>query len=257
MTPSPARWKDLGAAVTLVVGALLIGLLPLPDWAQAAVLLPAVLVAPGYAIGAALFRPDEIPSEYRVVLSVALSLSAIALGGLLVQLALPLNRLVLACLLVLITIGAGLIAFDRRQTAPLNGNEAPRRRVRINPVAVLALIAALGVAAWGIEVATQGANDQLGKPRFTSLWVVPPRSGQGSGVSFGVANREGEATSYRLKVRRGSEIVEQWRFQLDPDQQWQAPLTASIPAVEGRLVGSLYRNGRLDQSVTLEIGGRS
>jgi uncharacterized membrane protein len=261
MTRSPARRKDLEAIVTLVLGALLVSLLPLADWAKTALLLPVVLVAPGYAIGAALFRPGELPREYRVVLSVALSISAFALGGLLVQLVLPLNRLVLACLLALITIGASRVAFHRRQTAPLNWAEPPPLRLAtVNPMAVVAVAGAIAVAVWAIETATRGAHDQLDESHFTSVWIVPPtQAGTPGAMRIGVSNQEGRASAYRLQVSRGADVLQRWRFQLDADQQWQATLAASLSASsDGRpLIGRLYRDGTVERSVILEIGGRS
>lgn len=258
MTPSPARRGDLGAIVALVLAALLASVLPIADWAQTAILLPAVLLAPGYAICAALFRPGELPREHRVVLSVVLSISAFALGGLLVQLVLPLNRLVFACMLSLIAIGASLVAFDRRQTAPINWTEPPLRLATVNPVAVLAIAAAIGVAAWAVEIATRGAHDQMGNTHFTSIWVVPSAAGDAvDATRIGVSNQEGRPIAYQLQLRRGSELLERWRFRLDEDRQWQAALPASAVADDRPLVGKLYREGDLDRSVILEIGGRS
>lgn len=255
MTQPLPRRKDLGLAVVLVLGGLLLSLLPLPGAVKTAVMLPAVLLAPGYAIGAALFRPGEIPREYRIVLSVALSVAAFVLGGLLVQLVLPLNRAVLALMLSLVTIGASLVAYDRRRTAPVNRSK-PLDLAGINPLAALAMLAAIGVAAWAIGIATEGAHDQLDRSHFTSLWVVPPGTGA-SPVKFGVSNEEGAAAAYRLQVNQGGKVLARWRFRLGPNHQWQSALAAASSSAHGPLVGRLYRNGALDQSVTFQTGGTS
>lgn len=260
MTRPPApRRKDLETCFLLVLGALLFGLLPFPGWAKTAVLLSAVLMAPGYAIAAALFLPGQISRELRVVLSPVLSISAFALGGLLVQVVLPLDRLAFIFLLASTTIVACRIALLRRETSPAPAASRRLSLPRPSRAGALTLTLAVAVAGWAIALASKGAHDQLERPHLTSLWMVP-RAPQGSAraVKVGVSNHLGGTAAYRLEVKQGINVLEHWRFRLDQDEQWQATLFPP-PANSGaeRLIGHLYRDGKLERSVDLEIGGLS
>jgi hypothetical protein len=254
--------KDLAATTLLALIALVLSLLPLAGWLTAVVLIPAILIAPGYAIGAALFRPGDIPRDLRVVLTVALSVSATALGGLFVQLFVGLDRSVLAGLLAFITIGAGQVARQRRRAyEPVDGE--PRfRPPRVNPVSAAAIVAAVAVAAWGIEIATEGVHDQLQSSHFSSLWMVPRPSPSAprravTTVRIGVSNHEGRTVSYVLSVRRGPSLLRRWRFRLGADQSWEFAFPASTTAGGRPLVGTLDQGGVRYSSVALEIGGRA
>jgi uncharacterized membrane protein len=253
-----ARWQDLAATVVLVLAALLAIVVPIAGWARTTIVLPAVLFAPGYAISAALFRPGEISREYRVVLSIALGVSAVALSGLLVQVVLALDRPVFATLVALITLGACAIAFNRRWPGPLNATESHFRPRSVGLTSALAIVAAVALAIWGIDLTTQGVDEQLMRSHFSSLWMIPSTSGGSkSAVRIDVSNHEGRSTGYRLLVKQGTRVVTQWRFRLESEREWRATLTKPAESNGGALTGSLYRNGVLDRRVKLKIGGIS
>lgn len=247
------RRSDLAAAVGLVLLALLVSVLPLPESLQTALMLPAILFAPGYAIAAALFRPAELSPGLRLILSFALGVSLIALGELLLQVVLPLDRAVMAALLALATIAAAAIANRRCVEAPIQSSErrAPRRP---HPLALAAFVVAAAIAVWSVAIASDGVQEQRAESRFTSLWVVPAEGGE---LRVGVSNQEGDGAAYRLDLRVGSELVRAFRFDLAEDEQWQRSLPVPAQAAPGTLTGDLYRDGDLARTVRLEIGGPS
>jgi Protein of unknown function (DUF1616) len=252
------RSRDLTAAMALVLIALIVGLLPIAGWLRALVLLPAVLFAPGYAISAALFPPETMPRDQRLVLSIVFSISATALGGLLAQVAIGLDRTAFAAIVFAITIGTCAVAGERRRrSGPVTRDRF--RLPRINLLSVVAIVLAGGIAAWGIKVATHGVYTQRQKSHFSSLWMVPnkesPSSANTGEVRLGVSNHEAGPVSYRLGVARGTKPLKSWRFRLDPGQRWSRTLATPRTSGAGRLVGSLYRNGAPYETVSLEAGG--
>ena len=66
-------WGDLTVVAGLALAGLALALIPVPGPVRTAALLPLLLILPGFAVAAVLFRPGEISGELRMVLSVALS----------------------------------------------------------------------------------------------------------------------------------------------------------------------------------------
>ena len=131
-------WGDLTAVAGLALAGLALALIPVPGPVRTAAVLPLLLILPGYALAAALFRPGEISRELRMVLSVALSVGVTALGGLLVQLVVRLDRPVWAALLTGVTLLAIAIALDRRDGMSPDSEETRLRLPRIGVATVVA-----------------------------------------------------------------------------------------------------------------------
>jgi hypothetical protein len=251
------RSRDLAAAMALALLGLIVSLLSVPGWLRAAVLLPAALAAPGYAIGAALFRPGAIPRGERLVLTIVFSISAAILGGLLVQLAIGLDRAVFASILFAVTVGAALLAGERRGPAG-SPVEARFALPRLNPFSVAAIVAAMGLAAWGIEIATDGVYEQRRESHFSSLWMLSGEPPVNAGrpihsVRLGVSSHEDAPVSYRLGVSQGPNLLKAWRFRLEPGQRWSRMLPTPNAIGPGRLVGRLYRGGAVYRTVSLDL----
>jgi hypothetical protein len=249
-------WGDLTAVAGLAVAGLVGALIPLPEPVRMVALLPLALVVPGYAVAAALFRPGEISSELRAVLSVAFSIGEAVLGGLAVQLVLPLDRAVWAATLALTTLLAVAIALDRRDTMPADSGEPKVKLPRVSLAAVAAMLAAMAIAGWGIALATDGVHRQLARAHFTSLSLVPGGSSPASqGAEVGVLNHEGSAAAYRLTVRQGSRTIGSWRLRLEPDQNWRSPLVPSAISGGAPVVARLDRGGVPYRRASLSIAG--
>ncbi len=125
-------WGDLTAVVGLTLVAFVVALAPVPGPARTVALLPLLLVLPGYALTCAMFLPGEIGRDLRLVLSVAFSVGVAAVGGLVVQLVIRLDRPVWVTLLALVTVVAALAALRRRDGMPADTErptlENPDRR---------------------------------------------------------------------------------------------------------------------------------
>ncbi len=256
MRRSPVPWwGDLTAVVALAVAGLVLALIPVSGPIRTVALLPLVLILPGYALAAALFRPGEISRELRLVLSVAFSLGVTALGGLVVQLVLKLDRPVWATLLACLTVLAAVVALDRRDAMPADSGRTELRLPRVGLASVVAMLVATGIAGGAIAVATRGVHRQQNESRFSSLSLVPQGpSGTAPPVSVGVSNHEGRTVAYRLIVKRGTRTIRRWRFRLGVNQDWQAELTASAISGAGPVIARLDRGGRPYHRVALRIG---
>ncbi len=224
-------WGDLTAVVALAVVAFVVALVPVSGPARAVALLPLLLVLPGYALTCAMFLPGEIGRDLRLVLSVAFSVGVAAIGGLIVQLVIRLDRPVWVTLLTLVTVGASLVALRRRDWMPAN-TERPSLRIPIvGAVSVLAMLAAVAIGGWAIAIATEGAHRQASEAHFSSLWLIPAGSAQTpQPVSVGVTNHEGRASAYQLTVTQGARTIRRWRRTLEANESW----TGSAAGVGGR-----------------------
>jgi uncharacterized membrane protein len=251
----PGR-RDLTAVAALALVGLVIGLVPAPEPARVAAVLPLLLFLPGYALAAALLGPGEVPAGLRLVLGFALSVGVLVLGSVLVQLVVRLDRPVWAALLALATVLAAVVAWRRRDAAPATTRA---RRLGIPRFAVASLVAipcAIAGAGWAIATATDGAHRQLDAARFSSLSVVPDgESGTPSPVTIGVLNHEGSPTAYTVTVRRGSRTVRRWRIELGQGEEWQGRLGGAAIAGSGPVIARLDRGGRPYHRVVLRIGG--
>ena len=248
-------WGDLTVVLAFTVVALVVALSPASGPARAALLLPLVLILPGYALTCVLFLPGEIRLDLRLVLSVAFSVGVSAVGGLIVQLVIPLDRPVWATLLALVTVLASVQALKRRDGMPADTEQPTLRIPRIGLVSLLAMLAAIAIGGWAIAIATEGAHRQASEQRFSSLWLVPAGAPQASSaVRVGVTNHEGRATTYHLSVGRAGRTIRRWRLRLEPDHTWQILVAASAISGTGPVIAQLDRHGRRYHRVVLRLG---
>lgn len=252
----PRGWGPPGVLIAIGVVVLILALLPLPEWLRVAVFVPLVFLAPGYA--AALLLPTRIERGEVVVYIVVLSIAAFALGGLVLQIFVGLDRAAWAVLLISITglLIAGVIL--RGESTPGYGRLrlgfSPRR---VSVVSVLAFAGAIVIAGVAISVATDGAREQDEQARFSVLWALPGDASQDPGVdgwTIGVENHLGKPSDYILRVTRGRARLGQWRPRLEAGQEWTAHAPASPVKGPNTTVASLYRGGELYRRVELDIG---
>jgi len=251
----PGR-RDLTAVAVLAVAGLVVALLPAPEPARVAMVLPLVVFLPGYALAAALLTPGQLSAGLRLVLSFALSVGVLVLGSVLVQLPVRLDRPAWAALLAFATVLAAAVAWRRRDAAP-----APTRAQRLGiprfaVASLLAIMCAIGGAGWALATATDGVHRQLDAVRFSSLSVVPDDgSGSPSPVTIGVLNHEGRPATYGVIVRRGKRTVRRWRIQLGQGEEWRVRLGGAAIAGSGPVIARLDRGGRPYHRVALRMGG--
>jgi uncharacterized membrane protein len=237
---------------------------------------PAALLLPGYAITAALVVA-RLGLVERAALSISVSVSAVVLGGLLLNV-LPdgLQSTSWRALLWLITIAGALVAFRRRaRTATTEGTAvgdalvamrwqawlAVARKLRARDLIMVAAALLVVLVATGLAIRSAAQHENQ---RFTQLWIQPSASGQSNqplAAQIGITNDELTAQQYRLVVTVDGKSYQTYQISLRPDAEWQQtiritlPAQASVASVDAALYRTaaptkVYRHVHLDLSTT-------
>lgn len=177
-------------------------------------LAPLALFATGYSIVAAAFARHRLDRPRLLVLSFALSLAVLALGGLVLNYLGGIHAGSWAILLLLVVIGFCRGAAMRRDRPP------ERLRLRLPKPGVAKLGLALGglaavVAALVLASATLPAKSAIG---YTELWIVPVPESEGSEAVVGVKSEEQQTTEYDFGVRIGKQLIKR-EFVLTPGEE--------------------------------------
>ena len=216
--------------------------------------LPLALFLPGYAISAATLRRWQPGLPQRLLVSLGLSLAALALGSLVLNYLGGLRPLPWALLMLVITLGCCRFAAISRR--PLE--RQPRRRLaRPRPLALVpTLMVTIGLlaAAGGVALAFHpvAADHVVG---YSELWL---RSGPSPDqVGIGVGNEEHETTRYGLIVKfPGAARTQVRRFELAPGER----VLVAVPVLDRRRAGpiqveaTLYRE-QLPNQPYREVSG--
>jgi hypothetical protein len=195
--------------------------------------LPVVLVLPGYAMVAALFAPGTLRTPERVVLSLALSITATILSGLAVDVAgAKLHASPWLEVLGALTLLAALIALARgharRLHAPAVGLRASEIAAFVVALALLAAAAAIGFRPLAPPARTQGT---------ASLGLLEAPAGAAA-VCVSVINEQFHVTSYRVTVSvAGGPSRSFGPIKLAPGASWNRVVAVGpgLPAVRAAL----------------------
>jgi len=184
--------------------------------------LPFVILGPGYALTSALYAREPPEPAMRVLLTLALSIVAIVLLGLVLNAArTPLTGRALVLGLLIVATAACILAALRRRDADAP-SIAPARLLRSpwlwSTAALLAVFAGLLVA----------LARPLPDPSYAGYTQL---SGLRSGVNVRVAVKSAEhgRRTYRLEARAASGRVVTRRFTLAPEQQWARLIHIGAP----------------------------
>lgn len=160
---------------------------------------PLLLIAPGYAITAATFARRAPGRAQFALLSLALSLTTLVLGGFVLNY-MPggLQAIPWAVLVLLVVFGCCRSAALRRAPAKASKRKPPQLRIRRRDAVLLLGGAALAAVALGLAVTTLPAKNARG---FTELWVTPKAVARSAEI--GVGSEEQHAASYVLRVKLG------------------------------------------------------
>jgi hypothetical protein len=201
---------------------------------------PLALFAPGYAIVSAAFARRQLDPARLLVLSLALSLAVLALGGLVLNYLGGIHGSSWAVLLLLVVLGCCRSAALRRDRPPES------LRLRLPKPGVPKLGLALGglaavAAALVLASTTLPAKSAIG---YTELWIVPELESEGSEALVGVKSEEQQTTEYDLGVRIGKQLVKR-SFVLEPGEETSvrvgppiAPASPTVPVVATLLLDS-------------------
>jgi uncharacterized membrane protein len=234
--------RDLTLVVALACLAFVAALLSAPVWLRAPLLVPLVLVLPGYALAAALFPSRTISPAERGVYAVGLSIAVAAIGGLLIQLVVGLDRDVWAAFLTLVTIVAavrGPRQSKRRQTE-LSLAKMPRSL----PVAAVVFLAAAVIAGMAIASAGDGLREAQAEIRFTDFWLLPGGGGPRiEHVSVGLRSHEGRVSHYTVRLSRDGLPLATERLALRGGEQWERSFAVTKIRRRDPVVATLSRDG--------------
>ena len=161
---------------------------------------PLLLIAPGYAITAATFARRPLERAKVALLSVALSLAALVLGGLLLNYVPGGLQAIPWALLVLLVVFACCRSAALRRAPAARGGKLPALRVGRRDAGLLLGGAALAAVAIGLAMTTLPAKNARG---FTQLWVTPQTNPAARSAEIGIGSEEQHAASYILRVKVG------------------------------------------------------
>jgi hypothetical protein len=225
------------AAVLCAVPALLIPI----DGVALVFAIPLLLFLPGYAITAAAFAKRPLPAPQLLLLSLALSLATLVLGGLVLNYIGGIHPLSWALLLLLVIFAACRVAAVRRG---VGGKGLRLRRPSLGGLQAAMLLGAVAaaVAALVLSSTTVPADDALG---YTQLWILPQPGTAGSKAKVGVRSQQQTSLDYDLRVRIGSDAVLRRSFRLAPGETRLVKLRA-LPGTEGTVpvIATLLRHNR-------------
>jgi uncharacterized membrane protein len=235
----PDLMAALAAAATC---ALLVVLLPWGGPRMVAAV-PLALILPGYAITAACFAGRSLEGATQLLLSIALSLSALTIASLLLHFPDGLRRVPWAALLSLIVLAGCLVAAPRRPAAARVA--LPRFRPRLRRLDAALLAATLLAVATTVSISATAlpADDAVG---YTRLWMLPNGDSENPLMRIGIRSQEQERTRYTLEVRIGDHRTFQ-TFSLSPDHARVIHRDIALPPPGGStpVVALLYKGDRL------------
>ncbi|HWA52688.1 MAG TPA: hypothetical protein VG816_00800 [Solirubrobacterales bacterium] len=234
--------RDLALVAALAFLAMVAALLSAPVWLRAPLLVPLVLLLPGYAVAANLFAPKTVGIAERAVYAIVLSIAIAAVGGLLIQLVLGLGREVWAIFLAGVTLYASLRILVDGRPEPLSLPASVSWQI---PVAALVFVLAGVIASLAVVSAGEGLRDAQAKIRFTDFWLIPDgRSGaEADNFTVGLRSHEGQPRSYALELTRGAEVLASKDLRLRAGEKWEKSFAVDVAPRGVPVVAVLSREG--------------
>lgn len=214
-------------------------------------LIPLVLFLPGYAIAALVFPPGSVGPAERGIYAVTLSIAVAAVGGLVLQLVIGLDRASWAVLLVVITL---LCAVPGVRLGRYPKPRRPRLPWAL-PLVMVAFAAAGLVSALAVVSAHDGQRDSSARTNFTDFWMVPARTAAAPEGSFvvGLRSHEREPSRYLLRLSHDGRLLHEREVVLGPERQRVWDFVA--PSGSGRVVASVRQDGEPSRRLYLPLGG--
>lgn len=235
--------RDLSVAVAAAVLCAVIALVSPWETVSLLVSLPLCLLLPGYTLTSAIFGGRGPDRPRLLLLTLAISLSVLVVGSIVLNY-MPggIRDVSWALLLVLVVLAAARGAALRRDKA------GTRRRERLR----LPQMAKLDAALLGVGVAAALAGLVLAQiplsadkaEGFTSLWMLPARGGEDDVMRIGVASNQQDDEEYRLVVRvEGKDAGSPRKLTLVPGEEEVLRVPVDLPAGSEpvRVGASLYR----------------
>lgn len=232
--------SDLFLVIGMTIAAVVVTLLGWSTPIRALFMLPFVFLFPGYSLISAVLPRGELPVITRLTLALPLSLAITAMGGLFLHYT---NRELTPrswLLLALVTGVLCAVALLRRQPAEA---ETSTRPLHFKPIHAAMVVAAALVLVSAVYIARVGTIN-LPAEGFTQLWLLPAVFDTNPDtVQLGIENRENTSVRYRLQLRSGDIIVDQWNdIQLASGEEWETLVALSSGIHVQGLDALLYRD---------------
>jgi hypothetical protein len=204
---------------------------------------PLALLLPGFAIASATFVRQPLGRAQLLMMSLALSLMTLALGGLVLNYT-PggIRGLSWALLLVLIVVAGCRAAAVRRSRPGLR--KVSSRPLRVSRPQAAVAIAGLAAAAAALVLAftTLPAKNALG---YSELWMLPSNDVPAA-VEVGVVSEEKSPARFRLEVafdNRARPIEREFSLNPGEEKVLQLSTPQPLPGTAVSVVASLYLQG--------------
>jgi hypothetical protein len=230
------RRRAFLVAVPIALLATVALLIVLPS-VRASILVPAIMVLPGYLATVALL-PERRDITEQLILSLVISTTLVIAIGLGFNLAgIPIGPLAWFAVLAVIALTAAGMAFKRRQqlSKPMH-IRLPRARD------MLLTLLAFMLVSFAIQLATIGARESrtAGDQSVPVLWLEPVAGSQ-TELSVGVGNIGSAHGAFRLDVVARGSVLESYRIELDGRSQWSTTFT--VGPSQGRVDVMLFAFG--------------
>jgi hypothetical protein len=209
-------------------------------WVRAPVGILMTLVVPGYILTEVLFPRATVSGFERLALIAGLSVSAAAVGGLLLWMGFGSldTEIWIFAIWVFTILGSGTIYFQRRhirkeevQTENVEGNRVHSSGgTRSLPLIVrwlpffLAAVIVVGSVLYVQAVAKAQPDTQI-----TQMWMIPDQKDPAHTIQLGVITHTDNPHSYIILLNRGGHPISEWTdVQMQPNDHWQT--TVKLPA---------------------------
>jgi hypothetical protein len=228
------------AAAVLFVAAASVLLVLLPA-VRASLLVPALLVLPGYLVTVAVLPRHSDVTE-QLILSLVVSLTITIAAGLgFALIGIPIGALAWAGLLLGVGILGVAMTLKRRErlSKPLQ-LRLPRARD------ALITLAALFLVSFAIQLASVGARESrtAGNESVPVLWLEPA-SATGNDVSVGIRNIGSVRGDFRLDLIADGSVLQSYRVEVEGRGEWST--TVSVRGSVARVDAYLYDYGSAQQ----------
>ena len=230
--------RDLIAAALYVLATAAVFFLPIPIL-RAVIVIPLVLLVPGYALVSALFPALVVPTVERLLMSVGASLAlvigiglALAFSGLGLT---PVNWLLALSFASLLLLGVAALRRDANGITPPAFRVAPMSRL-----GALAVVGAVLIVANVLVGSRLIAGDQQANPPL-QLWMVPV-PGDDLAAEIGV-HADDAGGRYTVIVSSAGAVVADYDIVVPAQETWTT-VVEFTPDVRSRpIVARLYEAG--------------
>ncbi len=205
---------------------------------------PLCLALPGYALTAAIFARRRITGLQVSVLTLALSLSTLVLGSLVLDLS-PggIRTGTWAALLLVVILAATAVAMARRRGGEPSPPDRLRLRLRLSDIGLLLVAALIVASALTLSRLPLKASSALG---YTQMWMLPSGTQLAPAVRIGVTSAEKGDTTYRLvfKGPSGHPTVINADLRLAPGGSYEVTVPITGTRTKQSIVkAKLYKSG--------------